>query len=86
MCVVVPGYNNNAKFRLEYNLNSIFLQNYTNYFIVIINDASTDGSDELFRKYLHFYAISRDKYVYIENKQRHTALENIYTATHFYCS
>jgi glycosyltransferase involved in cell wall biosynthesis len=45
MCVVVPGYNNNAKFRLEYNLNSIFLQNYTNYFVVIINDASTDGSD-----------------------------------------
>lgn len=86
MCLVVPGYNNNAKFRLEYNLNSIFQQNYTNYFVVIINDASTDGSDELFRKYLHFYQISKEKYVYIENKVRHTALENIYTATHFYCS
>lgn len=55
MCVVVPGYNNNAKFRIEYNLNSIFLQNYTNYFVVIINDASNDGSDEIYRKYLDFY-------------------------------
>lgn len=82
MCVVVPGYNNNAKFRLEYNLNSIFLQNYTNYFVVIINDASTDGSDELFRNYLHFYNIDKSKYVYIENKKRLTALENIYIATH----
>ena len=45
MCIVVPGYNNNARFRLEYNLNSIFRQNYTNYFAVILNDASTDGSD-----------------------------------------
>lgn len=67
MCLIVPGYNNNAKFRLQYNLNSIFSQNYTNYFAVIINDASTDGSDELFRKYFQFYNISKTKYVYIEN-------------------
>lgn len=86
MCVVVPGYNNNAKFRIEYNLNSIFQQNYTNYFVVIINDASTDNSDELYRKYLSFHQINPDTYAYIENKDRKTALENIYTATHDYCS
>ena len=45
MCVIVPSYNNNARFRIEYNLNSIFQQNYTNYYVVIINDGSTDGSD-----------------------------------------
>lgn len=44
MCIVSPGFNNNAKFRIEYNLNSIFSQNYTNYKVIIINDASTDGS------------------------------------------
>jgi glycosyltransferase involved in cell wall biosynthesis len=86
MCIVVPGYNNNARFRLEYNLNSIFSQNYTNYFVVIMNDASTDGSDELFRKYLHFYNIKKENYVYVENYKRRTALENIYMATHYYCS
>ena len=86
MCIVVPGYNNNARFRLEYNLNSIFRQNYTNYFAVIINDASTDGSDELFRNYLRHYGINPHRYVYIENLQRKTALENIYMAAHEYCS
>lgn len=44
MCIMVPGYNNNDKFRIEYNLNSIFAQNYTNYKVVIVNDASTDKS------------------------------------------
>jgi glycosyltransferase involved in cell wall biosynthesis len=44
MCIVVPGYNNNANCRIEYNLNSIFSQNYTNYKVVVINDASNDGS------------------------------------------
>jgi glycosyltransferase involved in cell wall biosynthesis len=86
MCVIVPGYNNNAKFRIEYNLNSIFQQNYTNYFLVLINDASTDNGDYVYRKYLDFYNINKDKYVYVENIDRKTALENIYIATHQYCS
>ena len=51
MCIVSTGYNNNDKFRIEYSLNSIFTQNYTNYKAVIINDASTDGSGEVYRKY-----------------------------------
>ena len=86
MCLIVPGYNNNAKFRIEYNLNSIFSQNYTNYFVVIINDASTDNSDEMYRRYLDFYNIDKTTYAYVENKDRKTALENIYTASHDYCS
>ena len=52
MCILVPGYNNNARFRIEYNLNSIFTQNYTNYRVVIIDDASVDGSGDVYRKYL----------------------------------
>lgn len=86
MCLVVPGYNNNDKFRIEYNLNSIFQQNYTNYFAVIINDASTDNSDEIYRKYLDFYNIDKNKYVYIDNDIRKNALENTYIAIHKYCS
>ena len=83
---MVPGFNNNDKFRLELNLNSIFRQNYTNYFTVIINDASDDGSDELFRKYLEHHQISPEKYVYVEADKRNTALENIYKGVHEYCS
>ena len=82
MCVVTPGYNNNANFRIEYNLNSIFTQNYTNYFVVVINDASTDGGDELYRRYFDFYDINKDYYAYVQNTDRKASLENIYIATH----
>jgi glycosyltransferase involved in cell wall biosynthesis len=67
MCIIVPGYNNNDRFRIESNLNSIFAQNYTNYRVVIVNDASNDGSGEVYRKYLDFYNIDRSRYVYVEN-------------------
>ena len=86
MCIIAPGYNNNAKFRIEYHLNSVFQQNYTNYFLVLINDASTDNSDEVYRKWFDFYNIDRKNYIYIENRDHKTALENIYIATHDYCS
>jgi glycosyltransferase involved in cell wall biosynthesis len=67
MCIIVPGYNNNDKFRLENNLNSLFTQNYTNYFVVILDDASTDKSNELFANYLNFYDINPHRYVYLKN-------------------
>lgn len=65
--MLVPGYNNNVNFRLENNLNSIFSQNYTNYLIVIFDDASTDKSDEIFANYFKFYDINPHRYVYIRN-------------------
>lgn len=74
MCIVTPGYNNRARFRIQLNLNSIFNLNYTNYNLVLINDASTDGSGEIYKKYFEFYNISKDKYIYIENPKRLTAL------------
>ena len=40
----------------------------------------------MYRKYLNHYGISPEKYVYVENAVRKTALENIYTATYEYCS
>jgi glycosyltransferase involved in cell wall biosynthesis len=83
---MVCSYNNNANQRVEYNLNSIFRQNYSNYFAVIINDLSNDGTDTLYRKYFDFYNISKDKYVYIENHLHKTAMENIYDAELNYCS
>ncbi len=65
MCIMAPGYNNNANFRIEYNLNSIFSQNYTNYKVVIMNDKSNDGSDEIYRKYFAFHRIDKERYTYI---------------------
>lgn len=53
---------------------------------MLINDASTDGSDFTYRSYFHFYNISKEKYAYIENQNRKTALENIHDATYNFCS
>lgn len=41
-CIVTPSYNNvNSKLYLR-NLDSLFMQNYDNYHIVYIDDASPD--------------------------------------------
>ena len=85
MCILTPGLNNNARFRIEQNLNSIFSQNYTNYRVIIINDASDDLSGRVYREYLKFYNIPRDRYVYVENKRRAGALQNIYENTIRHC-
>jgi glycosyltransferase involved in cell wall biosynthesis len=82
----MPSYNNNARFRIEYTLNSVFHQNYSNYFVVIIDDKSTDGSDLTYRKYLDFWKPSKSSYVYVSNPERKTALENIDTICRQYCS
>ena len=81
MCIVVPSYNNNQNFRVQLNLNSIFMQNYSNYKVVIIDDASTDNTALLIRRYLDYYNISSRKAELIVNKINKKALQNIYQAT-----
>ena len=67
ICVIAPGFNNNKDFRIEKNLNSVFLQNYTNYRIIITDDASDDGTADTVDKYLKFYGIGEDKAVFVKN-------------------
>lgn len=85
ICLVSPSYNNYANFRIEYSLNSIFRQNYSNYRAVIINDGSTDGSAYIYRHYFQFYNINPKHYLYIQNSQRTSALANYYQAVHRHC-
>lgn len=86
MCIMVPGYNNNANFRIEYNLNSIFTQNYTNYRVVVIDDKSNDGSGAVYRSFFAFHRIDKKRYTYIENSKRVTALQNIYMGSLNHCA
>ena len=86
MCVIVPSFSNNAAFRIERNLNSIFMQNYTNYKVVIIDDSSPDSSIEMYQKYLEFYRIDKKYVTLLTNDRRATALPNIYFATINHCS
>lgn len=68
------GRNNNANFRIEYSLNSVFLQNYTDYHALVVDDVSTDGSQDIYRRYFDFYDIEASKAMLILNKKRLTSL------------
>ena len=85
MCLIVPSFNNNADFRIEGNLNSLFTQNYSNYRVVVVNDASTDGSGEAYRSFFRFHAIDKARYAYIENSERATTLPNLYFTAMRHC-
>ena len=43
-CVVVPSYKNVANDRYRHNMNSIIQQDYSNYRIIFIDDASEDDT------------------------------------------
>lgn len=67
MCVFIPSYNN-AKSRLYLrNLDSIFQQEYKNYHLVYVNDASTDGTGDYVKSYMEENEIPREKYTIINN-------------------
>lgn len=70
--LVVVGYNNGAY--LEKTLESIYSQNYSNYRLVYIDDASTDGSFDLAKDLIY----DTDKKVtFIQNEQRLGVLSNL---------
>jgi glycosyltransferase involved in cell wall biosynthesis len=77
--VIVPSYNNSRWYKK--NLDAIFMQNYKNYHIIYIDDASTDNTGALVEQYV------RDRHqehcvTVIKNQQRVYSLANIYKAVH----
>lgn len=55
---MIPSYNNMANNRYLHNLNSILQQDYSNYHIILIDDASDDGTAEAVLKFAKNYQIS----------------------------
>lgn len=51
-CIVVPSYNNYKSRLYLRNLDSIFMQDYENYHVVYIDDASPDKTGEYVKKYI----------------------------------
>lgn len=45
-CIVIPSYNNVKDKRHIKNIRSVLMQEYTNYHIVFIDDASTDKTGD----------------------------------------
>lgn len=83
-CVVVPSYNNIA-YALQ-NLNSVFRQNYHNWRMIYIDDASTDGMSEVVHKIKQNSNLPDEKFTLKKNKERtRSALYNIYYGAHNFC-
>lgn len=77
--VIIPSYNNKEWY--ERNLHSIFMQQYTHYRVIYIDDCSTDGTYELVRTYIKKCG-QEHRVTLIHNEQRKGALENLYDAIH----
>lgn len=62
------------------------MQNYSNYHIVVIDDASTDQTGELILKFLREQnKVGEDRYDVIRNSQQMRAMANIRFAAKTYC-
>lgn len=82
---MVPTRNNAKNYRYEYNLQSIINQNYDNYKIVIVDDASDDGTADLIESFLFHSKLPANRYFLIRNRDRMTAVPNINTAIRTHC-
>ena len=51
-CFVIPSYNNAGNDRYKKSLNSILMQEYSNYHIVYVDDHSTDGTLDKAKQFL----------------------------------
>lgn len=80
--IIVPSYNNQDW--VQKNLDSIFNQEYQNFKVIYINDASTDNTEEEVYK----YCTAHDKLnqlIYVKNEKNSKTAHNIYNAVHCYC-
>lgn len=77
--IVTPSYNNKQWW--QWNLESLINQEYSNYYIIITDDCSTDGTGDAIEAYIQLHNLSH-KVILIKNKERRGALYNLYTMIH----
>ncbi len=75
--VVIPSYKNKDWY--ERNLESIFIQNYHNYRVIFIDDASPDGTGKLAKAYVKEKG-QQERVTLLLNSTRVGALANLYKA------
>lgn len=64
---IIPSYNNADWY--QYNLNSIFMQQYKNWRAIYVNDCSTDGTMAMVQNFVSNKKMSK-RFTYIDNNQR----------------
>ena len=76
---MVPSYNNAANTVAV--LDSIFLQDHSDFEVILIDDASTDGTGILAERYREQHNL-QDRLTVVINKHRQRKMRNIYIAIH----
>jgi len=79
MVVVICSYNNEKYY--EWNLDSVFAQEYKNYHVLYVNDCSRDNTGSFVMDYIEEQGM-HDKAIVYHNKERRKALANLYHAIH----
>lgn len=82
--MTIVGRNNTQNNRINKTLHSILQQNYTNYHIVYIDDASTDNSLQVAQSILQT-KINSNQAILVSNKIRKYATYNLLNAAYRYC-
>ena len=85
MCVVVPSYKNFKRYRYYFNLYTILQQQYTNYRVIIIDDASDDKTAESIEYEMTINPIIRQRVTLIKNSKRQYHMANFYKAIYGHC-
>lgn len=84
-CVVIPSYNN-VKYIVPC-LNSVFIQNYHNWKMIFIDDASNDGTSELISRIKLNSQLSDEKFTILKHETRmRSALYSFYQAANNFCN
>lgn len=79
LVVIVCSYNNAPW--VDKNLDSIFMQQYSNYRVIYVDDASGDGTAKLVETYRKKHHLE-DKITLIANKDRCRKTKNVYNTFH----
>jgi len=81
--VLITSYNSSRW--LFKNLKSIFIQDYSNYRVIYVDDASQDGSADAVERWIRRNR-RKLRFDLLRNQERVGALANIYQSIHDYCS
>lgn len=72
---VMPAFN--AVETIQYSINTVMMQNYPNWKIVVIDDMSTDGTAEAVQEMIDGYGMDEDKIKLIVNTEKKWEIANV---------
>ncbi len=83
--MTVIGRNNVQNNRYEKLVLTLLQQEYQNYHMVFVDDASTDGTLVRTKELMEKLGFPRERVVYVQNKERMFATYNIINAAFNFC-